>query len=370
MEVSFASEHIFDYATKELSQDAVICWLLNWINYPKAELYELSREMFALLGEKDIKSQRVTIKTQIKNADIVVVLPDDNRILIIEDKVYSTEHDDQISKYVEAMKDKHVQATDLGVKGSLITDIRTIYFKTGFFYDCDKKVKADVIVTGKEFYDVLCKYEGKSDSEILNSYINHLRNLLKWYEEYGDYTKKDDDKREYISLEQIAQYNFMRAVFPEKMWDIKANTGVYEVYHGSSAGRPWTEMCICPGRKYLDGDQYYLFWKIDSDKKGPYLSLRLYDSKENKGDLTNHKKKYPVFVEYLRRVVESRKNETGIEWSEVEVKDKSSYRESSLMTIKLREPLENWGERGDRLIRAIREFTESFLLELDKDQED
>ena len=62
----------------------------------------------------------------------------------------------------------------------------------------------------------------------------------------------------------------MRAVFPEKMWDIKANTGVYEVYHGSSAGRPWTEMAIFEYKLYDLCEQslvYHLFNQKQNPKK-------------------------------------------------------------------------------------------------------
>ena len=35
--------NIFKYATKELSQDAFICWLVEWINHKEenSELYEV-----------------------------------------------------------------------------------------------------------------------------------------------------------------------------------------------------------------------------------------------------------------------------------------------------------------------------------------
>ena len=39
------NNNIFKYATKELSQDAFICWCINWINYPESELYNLGRDM-------------------------------------------------------------------------------------------------------------------------------------------------------------------------------------------------------------------------------------------------------------------------------------------------------------------------------------
>ena len=33
--------NIFKFATKELSQDAFLCWLINWINLPTQENTEI-----------------------------------------------------------------------------------------------------------------------------------------------------------------------------------------------------------------------------------------------------------------------------------------------------------------------------------------
>ena len=126
--------NIFKFATKELSQDAVICWMLNWVKFPESELHQLGKEMFALLGENDIDiKQEITIHQQFKKADIVVVLHGSRRIIIIEDKVYSSEHDDQIAKYKETLSEESVQR-DLGIIGDVITDIKTIYFKTNSIF--------------------------------------------------------------------------------------------------------------------------------------------------------------------------------------------------------------------------------------------
>lgn len=37
--------NMFKYATKELSQDAFICWCINWLNYPSSKFYNLGKEM-------------------------------------------------------------------------------------------------------------------------------------------------------------------------------------------------------------------------------------------------------------------------------------------------------------------------------------
>ena len=38
--------NLFTFATSELSQDAFICWCLNWINYPNEILYPMAKDIF------------------------------------------------------------------------------------------------------------------------------------------------------------------------------------------------------------------------------------------------------------------------------------------------------------------------------------
>ncbi|WVU49339.1 hypothetical protein V3R02_09235 [Fusobacterium nucleatum] len=47
--------NLFTFATSELSQDAFICWCLNWINYPNEILYPMAKDIFSnLLKEEKI----------------------------------------------------------------------------------------------------------------------------------------------------------------------------------------------------------------------------------------------------------------------------------------------------------------------------
>lgn len=49
--------NLFSFATSELSQDAFICWCLNWINYPNENLYSMAKAIFSnLLEEENIRN--------------------------------------------------------------------------------------------------------------------------------------------------------------------------------------------------------------------------------------------------------------------------------------------------------------------------
>ena len=74
--------NMFKYATKELSQDAFICWLVNYINTDEEEYKEVAKDFIELIADKIgnvkfkeyIKSNdyKVEIKHQYKNIDILL----------------------------------------------------------------------------------------------------------------------------------------------------------------------------------------------------------------------------------------------------------------------------------------------------------
>ena len=129
--------NIFDFATSELSQDAFICWCLNWLNYKSSELRALAVDLLKEFGEEDVSdNQEILIKRQFKKIDILVVLKGLNRVYIIEDKVHSSESKDQIGGYkgkIEYKLDKD-EKENLGIDEN--REVRTVYFKTGFHFIC------------------------------------------------------------------------------------------------------------------------------------------------------------------------------------------------------------------------------------------
>lgn len=128
--------NIFTYATSELSQDAFIAWLLEWAD-PKFKtlnepLHNLGTSFLVeLLATKNIVLSQIEsfeVKTQHHKIDVYVKLVMNNELIgiIIEDKVYSSNHSNQLIRY----KDKISAEVDQVVR---------IYFKTGFQH-CYKEV--------------------------------------------------------------------------------------------------------------------------------------------------------------------------------------------------------------------------------------
>ena len=117
--MSFQIPNIFDYATKELSQDAFISWLIMW-SYNTGEvktgdklmyepIYHASQDFIKmLLGDDYIYNIQVKqLHLQKYNADIIVEFENDV-VLLIEDKVNALADKTQIDRYMTAIKkDKH-----------------------------------------------------------------------------------------------------------------------------------------------------------------------------------------------------------------------------------------------------------------------
>lgn len=119
--------NIFEYATSELSQDAVLAYMLAWAAPEHAEttkLHELGQDFLRALlgkvGQKIDKIENVVVKTQDNNIDISVDI-NEKIFMIIEDKVDTMRHGDQIKRYKEAAEETF--------KGN--RQIVAVYLKTG-----------------------------------------------------------------------------------------------------------------------------------------------------------------------------------------------------------------------------------------------
>lgn len=122
------NNNIFKWATKELSQDAIVAWLLA--DKTTGKLFVQS-----LLGKNcPDKFKIIDIETQKKSIDILVTIKVDDsyRAIIIEDKTNSFLHDNQILRYIETV-------SALEYKGEKYQTIYYVLFKTGTVYEWEEK---------------------------------------------------------------------------------------------------------------------------------------------------------------------------------------------------------------------------------------
>ena len=103
--------NLFDHATKELSQDAVICWLLKWSGTRAKDasdqaLRDLGHEFVrALLARHDAALKGSVKSTEIHQQnlgiDVLARITDEetSHILLIEDKTSSNRRSGQLERY-------------------------------------------------------------------------------------------------------------------------------------------------------------------------------------------------------------------------------------------------------------------------------
>ena len=186
--------NIFNFATSELSQDAFICWLCNWVNFDDNSLSEDEKKLKSLatefiekmLGEK-LEDRKVNIKRQYQKIDVLLEIQNKTEFItkgnninpivdmyvIIEDKVGTGLHSNQIERYRELISEKNEK--DNGSRAK----IKVVYYK---IYDEDnmerlKENGIDVILGRENILELLKEYKDKINNSIFENYHNYLSNI-------------------------------------------------------------------------------------------------------------------------------------------------------------------------------------------------
>ena len=176
--------NMFRFSTHELSQDAFICWLINYINTDEEEYKSAAKDFIKLLADKigdvsfkkyiEENDYKVEIKHQYRNIDVLLKI--DNFCIIIEDKIETVEHDDQINKYKYYLLTNGItELEELGVLGEF--KIFTCYYKIYDEYRIkDKSVNA--IITRKDMINIL--ENAKNTNPFMEDYLEYLREIEKY----------------------------------------------------------------------------------------------------------------------------------------------------------------------------------------------
>ena len=186
--------NIFNFATSELSQDAFICWLCNWVNFDDNILSEDEKKLKLLatefiekmLGEK-LEDRKVNIKRQYQKIDVLLEIQNKTEFItneneknpvvdiyvIIEDKVGTGLHSNQIERYTKLISEKNEK--DNGSRAK----IKVVYYK---IYDEDnmerlKENGVNVILGREKILELLKEYKDKINNSIFENYHNYLSNI-------------------------------------------------------------------------------------------------------------------------------------------------------------------------------------------------
>lgn len=222
-------KNLFDFATKELSQDAFLSWFIA--NYDDKKIGKYSYDFINFLTgynflNGDIKKIKIT--QQEHNMDIIVDLwVKDNKehyVVVIEDKTTSSAHSGQLKKYAKEM-DKWEEDAE---------HRRKVFYKVGKLSGEDKKE----LVIGNEGYqendrwiefDINNIYEffskiDETKSEILNQYIEHIVSI---YNDYSSISKKPMKEWNFINFQTFFEKNIIPKI-PNKEIDFHYETWLYQ----------------------------------------------------------------------------------------------------------------------------------------------
>ena len=182
--------NLFDFATKELSQDAMICWLIRWADDRLAdtdrELHACGREFVqALLREHGIESLLGRVETttiqQDKSIDVLARVGPDY-VLLIEDKTGTKDHGGQLKRYYEAVTKGHTKLGSVNPE-----NVFPIYLKTGN----QSRAKDRRIEGATEGYHRPYRVFNRTEFlAVLNTYGGDHHALL----DYRDYLSRKENK--------------------------------------------------------------------------------------------------------------------------------------------------------------------------------
>lgn len=407
--------NLFAFATSELSQDAFFCWALDCLNRDEdSPLYGLGRSFWALLsGPKNDalpKIKGVVIRRQFKHMDVLALVVYSNGTidaLVIEDKVNTSEHDDQIQTYLKEL-DNLLGSLSIedGRNKDIEEDLKKIvrneytlkacqfnpfvaYVKTGFFSDADwdtvkreRKLSEEPIptlaVSAEDLVKVVDTYV--HDSEIVSMYSTYLHEeFLDKANLYERALTEGADLKTLLKTTEVVPYYFLRILFDgetalgisRRMWESRTRGDGSRVINSGHniGGRRWSHIKFW--RRPLErGDEThpYLFWRIDTDGIGMYLALRYYD-KSGRDNGLNREETFLRLQEIIRETYDVLKKD--IEGLEVPFKDKEALplvsesngrrskgkrKENTLIHIHIESVIENWGRTSvsDEFIKALR----------------
>lgn len=391
---------LFDFDSRERAQDSLIYWIANWTNAEDTDCKDPNIAGLKQLGKSfvgklaGIDSQEVDdvvsksqFNTKYGYIDILLVV---NRriVVIVEDKVGST-NNDQLRRYREGieqllMKDERPEPLDIVANNATI---RTVYIKTGYFFDNDYRVldkackansEADLAINAKGLLSLLIPKGSVACND--DFYIGFIFKLCEWISEYnerGNLTAGNVEKY------RITQYYLMRRIFnaqsdrrftkdrprisPEGLDDREATDDerrVDFVDQGTAkhTERPFTTYRIFgrreKGAKYPD----FVWWRIDSIPNRPFLSLKLYNYKNdprhkrlcmnlfNVLDCVAHKYSGGQLQGFLISGLEHNRYKCNTRSGGIRGQVKFNYNECDLVHLYLTDLLNDWNDHESELV--------------------
>jgi hypothetical protein len=251
--------NLFHYAARELSQDAIICWLLAWADQAcEAEdvaLHQVGHSLVSnllkLQGVPCPKEIKVKVHQQALGADIVAEVGEDC-VLLIEDKVDAGLHGDQLQRYQRKIAEKFAGRS-----------IVPVYVKTGDQWNYTEAEKAGYnIFVRHQILELLRPWKDTVSDTIFVDFLAHLEERESETESYATkpvsaWTKKWDPWKGFYKRLQCefpggVQWNyvanprggFLGAWWGGTAWHDADTGGKYDVYLQIEASTHQAPLCF------------------------------------------------------------------------------------------------------------------------------
>lgn len=251
--------NIFTYATKELSQDAFIFWLLDHAN-PKYNninqdlkncALNLISEFFKLENKEMPKNiEKFSLSKQYQNIDILLKL--NNYSIVIEDKTATKSHGDQLTRY------RNIISSEVGEENVL-----AIFFKTPDQSNYKKEIADGFKIFSRDrLISVLDNYTS-IPSDIFNDFKDYIYSIEN---EVNAYVHKE----EWNHKNWVGFFKYLQKELNRGDWGYVPNQ------NGGFMGYWWAfqknESCW----QYLQIQEDKLVLKINALKPENYTKFRNY----------------------------------------------------------------------------------------------
>ena len=174
-------KNLFDFATKELSQDAFLRWLLE--NWNDPDVGDVSLSFIETLTGLSLKREEIEAKdtrSRVQQAHMDIcfdIYTKENKhyLVVIEDKTESGQHDNQLDGYNETIENWR--------KGDKHTDIFKLYYKTSPMNEDEiravKEAGWKLIDFDEVIFPFFERYVEFQKSDILRDYARHIVKIKK-----------------------------------------------------------------------------------------------------------------------------------------------------------------------------------------------
>lgn len=194
--------NVFNFATSELSQDALLCY---WFNFATEEHLnesieerESAQKLLSLIIKEwtgdSIEYKNIQVNKIVRqfNKIDILLLVNDNYFILIEDKIYTSEHSDQINKYIKSLEEP-IENT----KNHLISKFNTmpekkkiipVYFK--MIDQSDYELNKYCFINRKKVLEIINQYN-YSELSLLKMFKEYVLNIEHEYKCYDNYQVSD-----------------------------------------------------------------------------------------------------------------------------------------------------------------------------------